>query len=246
MNLNPILSQASEWMGVFAVAMLAGTSARFARRPLVFRYGTRELTFSFSLFALILAAAILVYQFIRPPLFVAQDPTYPIGRLVLAAACLVPFILALILRGQPVRAIGWGGQTLRPSLIMGVALGLLALFLRGKAFTILNGIEAAQANALVYYLLLGLLEETIFRGYLQLRFVSTWGQWPGILVTTLLYSLWQLPRILAQPQTTETAVVQIAMTFVHGIVLGYLMHRTGNVLAPGIYHGISSWLGVLP
>ena len=125
-------------------------------------------------------------------------------------------------------------------------LNQLALFLRGKAFTILNGIEAAQANALVYYLLIGLVEETIFRGYLQLRFISSWGQWPAILVTALLYSLWQLPRILAQPQTTETAVVQVAMIFVHGIVLGYLMHRTGNVLAPGIYHGVSSWLGILP
>lgn len=245
MNLNPILSQASEWMGVFAVAMLAGTSARFARRPLVFRYGTREMTFSFSLFALILAVAILVYQFIRPPLFVEQDPNSPIGRLLLAVACLVPFVLALVLRGQPVRAIGWGGQTLRPALLMGVSLGLLSLFLRGKVFTILNGLDPAQANALAYWLLIGLAEETIFRGYLQLRFVSVWGSWPGILVTALLFSLWHVPRILSQPQAGETAVIQIAMTFVHGVVLGYLMHRTGHVLAPGIYSGISAWLSIL-
>lgn len=245
MNLNPILSQVSEWMGVFAVAMLAGTSARFVRRPLVFRYGTRELTFSFSLFALILAVAILVYQFIRPPFFLQQEPTYPIGHLVLAAASLAPFVLALALRGQPVRAIGWGAQTLRPALIMGVSLGLLALFLRGKVFTIINGLDAAQANALVYWLLIGLVEETIFRGYLQLRLVSTWGQWPGILVTALLYAVWHMPRILSQPQTTESAVLQIGLTFVQGIVLGYLMQRTGHVLAPGLYHGISEWLGIL-
>jgi membrane protease YdiL (CAAX protease family) len=245
LNLNPILSQASEWMGVIAVAMLAGVSARFFRRPLVFQYGTRELTFSFSLYALVLALSILLYLFLRPPLFVRDTAPIPLARLILAAVSLLPFVIALIARGQPVRAIGWGGLTLRPSLLMGVSLGLLALFLRGKVFSILNGIAPPQANALLFFLLLALIEETIFRGYIQLRLVSAWGQWSGILAAALLYSLWQIPRMMVQPQATESVVLHLGLAFVQGIILGYLMQRTGNVAAPGLYRGISEWLQVL-
>lgn len=245
MNLNPILSQLSEWMGVFAVAMLAGLSARFARRPIQFVYGTRELTYSFSLYALILAVAIFLYQFIRPPLFIQTDATAPLGRLVLAAACLIPFALAQVLRGQPARAIGWGGKTLRPALIMGAALGLLAIFLRGKVYVILNGLDSQQGAALMYWLLIALAEETIFRGYLHLRLVSTWGRWPGILITAALYSLWHLPRLLSQNPSMESAALAAGLTLVQGVILGYLMDRTGNVLAPSIYRGISEWLTVL-
>ena len=245
MNLNPILSQLSEWMGVFAVAMLAGLSARFARRPLQFVYGTRELTYSFSLYALILAAAVFLYQFARPALVAQPDASAPLGRLLLALGCLIPFVLALVLRAQPVRAIGWGGKTLRPALILGAALGLLAIFLRGKVFAVLGGLNGAQGAALVYWLLIALAEETIFRGYLHLRFVSTWGRWPGILITALLYSLWHLPRLLTQSTTTADALLAVGLAFVQGVVLSYLMDRTGNVVAPGIYRGISEWLAVL-
>lgn len=245
MELNAVLSQVSEWLGVFAVAMMAGASARFARRPLLFRYNRREVIFALSLFALVLAVSVLLYVFIRPPLFSAEQPARPLGRLLLALGAVVPFVIALLARGQPVRAIGWGGLTLRPSLLMGLALGLLAIILRGKSSALLSGLSAEQGSALLLWLLVALAEETIFRGYIHLRLVSAWGQWPGILATALLYATWQLPRLAAQSLPLETLALQGMLAFVHGVVLGYLMQRTGNVAAPGIYRGISEWLSVL-
>lgn len=241
MNLNPLLAQLSEWLGVIAVAILAGTSPRFQRRPLLFKFNRREVLISLGLFALILMLAFIVY----PVLQKALPGSLPTARLVIALLALLPFVVAMLVRGQPIRAIGWGTQTLRPSALVGLALAVLTLFLRGKAFT-LPKVGPNAWLALLLWLGICLAEETIFRGYIQLRLNSAWGTWKGILATTALYTLWRIPVSLALAQDTGTQITSLVLIFAQGLVLGYLMQKTGHVLAPGIYRAFSQWVALLP
>lgn len=239
MDVNSLIAQLSEWLGVVAVAMLAGISPRFQRRPLVFVYPRRELAVSFSLFALILA-----FSFIS-----VRNGWFQSGLLVhllaISALSLIPFALSLLVRKQPLRSAGWGRQTWRVSLYLGFALAILSIFLRGKIFAILRGVSGPETIALVFWLLISLAEESIFRGFLQLRLVSAWGAWRGIAVSGLLFALWQLPLKLALNLPPSSLLVSLGLVLIQGWVLGFLMHKSGHVLAPALYRAVSEWVILL-
>lgn len=238
MTITTLAAQLSEWLGVMAVSMLAGTSERFKRRPLAFVYQRRETLFALGLFALILVIAFVFYLILFPA-------GSTLHRLILAAVSLAPFLLAVRLRGQPARTAGWGMQRLRPAVLLGLALGVLAMFLRGKVFTLMGGTGDPRALDLLFLLGICLAEETIFRGYIQLRLVAVWGAWLGILVTAILFTLWQLPLKLVLGQTSTALLTSLGLAFGQGLVLGYLMHKSGHAAAPGIYRAFSEWLSLL-
>lgn len=240
MNFTPLLAQLSEWLGIVAVAMLAGTSARFLYRPIVFRYARREVVVTFSLFALV-----LVVEFIYYSVGGSSQPGLP-EHFIFAALSLAPFLLALRVRQQPIRSAGWGKQMLRPSLLLGLGLGLLSLFLRGKIFTIMHGISSTQAAALLFWLGISLAEETIFRGYIRLRLVSAFGQWPAIIISALLFTMWQIPMLLVTHLPIGTVSVSLVYALGQGLLLGFIAQKSQNVLAPALYRAFSQWLLLLP
>jgi membrane protease YdiL (CAAX protease family) len=234
-----LISQLSEWLGVVAVAMIAGTSDRFKRKPLVFRFARRELLYSFGLYTLILVLAFVYYYADKPSL----DNLLP--RLILAGISLVPFLLAVRFRQQPIRTIGWGMNRLRPALLLGLSLAVLSIFLRGKVFTLLGGKQETSFQSLLLFLGIALAEETIFRGYIQLRLVSAWGPWLGIAVTALLFAIWQLPLRLALGFSSDALLIGLGVALINGLVLGFVMHKSGHVLAPALYRAFSDWISLL-
>jgi membrane protease YdiL (CAAX protease family) len=241
MSTDLLVSQLSEWLGVVAVTMIAGTSERFKRKPLVFLYARRELMYSFGLYAVILALAFAYYYTDKPSL----DNLLP--RLILAGLSLVPFLLAQRFRKQPIRTIGWSMSMnrLRPALLLGFALAILSIFLRGKVFTLLGGKQTIDLQTLLMFLGIALAEETIFRGYIQLRLVSAWGPWLGVAVTALLFAIWQLPLRLALGFSSEALLIGLGIALVNGLVLGFVMHKSGHVLATAIYRAFSDWISLL-
>ncbi len=236
-NLTPFIAQVSEWLGVTAVAMLAGISPRFARKLLAFQYPRREVTVSLALFAACAAAAVIIYSFFPP----ARVELFPTARLMAGAACLFLTGMALRVRGQPVRSAGWGQQTLRPALLLGLALAVLALFLRGRIFTMARQIGQAEAVSLLIWLGICAAEETLFRGYLQLRLSAAWGVWKGTAAAAVLYALFQIPLRLYMGLEMQGVLLAVGLALLQGLVLGYLMQKSGNVLAGIIYRTISEW-----
>jgi membrane protease YdiL (CAAX protease family) len=161
--------------------------------------------------------------------------------MVLALICLILFILALVFRGQPLKSIGWGKANMRAGLVTGLLMVGLVVFLRGKFGTILNGISAQEGQMLVIWLLLALAEETIFRGYIQLRLESYFGQKWGWLAAAALYLLWQMPgRLWITPLAEMWPTLLI--TLVQALLLGWVMRKSGHVLAPALYRAASGWL----
>lgn len=243
MNNPVLLSLGIEWMGVVAVVMLAGASARFARRPLVFKYARREILYALGLFALVIVAALIIYALL-PPSSTTPD-LLPLPRLAAASLAALVYGLAVRLRGQPVRSIGWNPATLRPSVTLGLALALLAVFLRGRLFTVAGGLSTAQLNGLLVWAGIALAEETVFRGYIQQRLVSAWGKWPGIAAAALLFTLWQLPLKLALGLDAPALALGLLVVFVQGAVAGYAFDRSGHVLTSGMYRAFSEWISLL-
>lgn len=246
MDLKYWLGFLSEWLGVVAVVMIAGISPVLKNiRRIDFRYPKREATYALSLFALIY---LIGFQYFSNSIFdfLRNLAEYFGGselaqRMILAVVCLLPFLLAMILRGQPLKSVGWGKANLKTGSIIGLLLVMLVVFLRGKFTTLLHGVTPEQGNLLLVWVLLVLAEETIFRGYIQLRLTSYWGSTWGWLATVALYMLWQLPGRLWTLTFAEMWPT-LLISLIQALLLGWIMKKSGHVLAPALYRALAGWL----
>jgi membrane protease YdiL (CAAX protease family) len=245
LNINAILAIISEWLGVIAVTMILGLNPIFRRALVGFRYPRREGLVSFFLYVLILIFAFIFYSGSANPALIKsntpQDVLYQ--RLFLAGLSLIPFLLALTVRKQPIRSTGWSRQMLRPGFELGLALAFLTIFLRGKIYSLMGGVTPAEGYALLASAGLCLAEESIFRGYIQLRLCSWMGKWVGWVVTSLLFTVWQLPRLMLNPVNLP---INLALSLGQALVLGWISQRSGNVLVPVLYRTISEWIAFIP
>lgn len=83
----------------------------------------------------------------------------------------------------------------------------------------------------------GIGEELFFRGAMQQVLVMKLGTTAGILATSGVFALFHLPftrRVFTWP----------AMAFAAGVVLGYLLHWTGSLVAPMAAHGVVNAVGL--
>jgi membrane protease YdiL (CAAX protease family) len=246
--MNDQLSLLAELIGVVAVTMLLGMSPLFKRRPLAFQFPRREVIISFSLALLVGVSLWIVYSILPVAL-----PTVPKTFLfsttqllyqgLVALIIFTPFAAALVVRGQPWRSAGLGRQTLRPSLQLGLALAVITIFLRGKLYSILGGLSISEIYLLVAVLAIGFAEEFAFRGYIQPRLSGWMGERWGWVVTALVFTLCHIPGQLLVAKTTTPAALGISLLdlLVFGLVQGWVMRKSGNILAPALFHAIHLW-----
>mgnify|MGYP001021887684 FL=1 len=244
MDSRTLILAGSEVMGVIAVMLLAGLSKSVRERPLLgFKYPRRETVISLSLFSLLLALSILFYNGIipAPQTFVTVPPE--LWQQLVAGLIALLLVLALLyIRRQPIRSAGWNKTMLSPSLRLGLALAFLAVFLRGAIFSLMDGVSPAELSGLVVWLLLALAETTIFQGYIQLRLTSFFGDRFGWLAAAAVFLLWQLPRLLLQP---ETFWGRLGLAAVQAVLLSWLMKRSGHVAGIALYRAVSEWIWLL-
>lgn len=239
----------SEWLGAVAVAWLLSTSPRFQAPVLGFKYARRDGLVALSLYAVIFVFAVIFYS-TNPPVFpdplrLVPGPVHSqIQALMVAGACLLPFLIALAVRRQPVRSTGWNPKLLGAALQMGFAIAILTVFLRNQVMPLLGGLASDRFLPLLFALGISLAEETIFRGYIQLRLAWWLGPWVGIPLTAALSALWHLPAWY-NTLPLETTLILLVMTFLQALVLGWIMRKSGHVVAPALYRTVSIWIGFL-
>ncbi len=235
--MDQILLYLSEWIGSVAVAMIAGLSPKFRRTRLVFKYPQREGIVALGVFGVAMLMAVILASL---PAFSLAGLSKPLSdRLVIAVGGLIPVVVALYRRKQPVRSAGWSRDKLNGSFQLGVALAFLVIFLRGKFMTVLVSMTGPEAAMLGLLLVATLCEETLFRGYIQQRLAAWLGPNFGWLAASGLFLLWQLPRLLAVP---DQLLLTVIVTGVQSLVAGFIMQRSGHALSPAIYRAVSDWL----
>lgn len=239
-----LLLKLAETLGVIAVMMIAGTSQRLKFRPVEFKYPQREKKACILLSILILAAAVIFYLTpVGRGLFLGEESQSLPGRLVFTLICTAMMAFLLYSRRQPLTSAGWGAKpNLSIGLRVGIILTFLVIILRGKFNAILGGLSAADLQALLWLLLICLAEETIFRGYLQLRMDSWLGKPAGWLITSGLFVIWQIPRLLISPIDFW---INLAILAVQSVLAGWIMQKTGHAAAPALYRTISDWLTII-
>jgi membrane protease YdiL (CAAX protease family) len=269
--LTTLAAQLSEWMGAIAVAWMFGLSPRLQKPGIGFKYARRDGITALMMFLLILVLAFVLYT-VTPPFTLdfanampqaannlrpAPAPFENLGQsLLVAVLALASFGISLVMRKQPVRSMGWPRDLFMPALQMGFAIAILTIFLRNRVMDVLAGMQPAQLNLLLLAVGISLAEEMIFRGYIQLR-ISWWfgqlnslnkpawlAQWAGIGLTSLLFTLWHVPAWLNKVPL-ETELILAGLTFVQGLVLGWVMSKSKNVIAPALYRSISIWMNFL-
>ncbi len=227
-----------------ASAWIAFKSARFHYRPIGFVHTLRDAVVALSLWGLAFVLEICLVSGVLPVpasfnLSNLNNPLAQLGLQPLAAvAALVLVSVSMIYRRQPPKSAGWNRLTLRNGLLVGLALGFLTIFLRDRFNAVFSGLLPVQLNALWLVAAICLAEETVFRGFLQLRLEWWLGKPWGLLLTAGLFLVWRLPFYLAAPQTL---LPNILATLVQGLLLGWIMQISGNVASPAIYRIISMW-----
>lgn len=251
MEIRQILAFFSELIGALAVTMLLTINPKVRQHPrLEFKYPRREGILSLALFAGMFLLAVLVSGGqVKVIEILPQTGAGDLKSLYQnAAVALVGALIclaALVYRRQPIRSAGWNRPLLSASLQLGLAIAILTVFLHGKFTTLLKGVSADQGLALLLLLLLGLSEETIFRGYIHLRLSSWLGQTPGWLATAGLYAFWNLPRLIGRLPVDEL-LLTLGLLLLQGLLLGVMMQKGKHVLAPALYRAISGWIAFIP
>lgn len=236
----------TEWLGVIAVAWLLSATPRFRKQTVGFRYARRDGIVALTvggvlvLIGWIFASSSpgkMLWELIRLP-----EPARRLNPLfILAMISLVITLAALFLRGQPLKGAGWNTTNLRLGIQTGLALALLTIFLRNRVMDVLNGLSREEIAYLLVVLGIALAEETIFRGYVQMRLCWWLGERQGVLATAALNTLWRLPLLLA---SGAYIVLWLNLVIMIGqaILSGWLMQKTGSVLTTILYRTTSLWM----
>ncbi len=239
MEIRPLLLFISEWLGVVAVTWIASLSPRLKPKPIEFRYPRREGIISFSLFVFILIGSFLVFQRLPAP----EDAVAALWqRAAVAGVVLVIFLVAMLSRTQPLLSLGWRRERWGPLLRLSLALVFLTIFLRGKVAGIINGVSQEEGYAFFAWLGIALAEESVFRGYIQLRLSSWLGNRWGWVASAVLFTLYNIPRYILLPAELP---LRLGICLVQGLVLGWLMKKTLHTLPVFIYRVLSEWMAYL-
>ncbi len=246
MTTPEIIALLSQYLGVIAVTMLVTLNPRFKQHtPITFLFPKREAAAALIVTAGVFIIGFFIFSSPTPVPYVPLTdsiPTLDAAKQQLLAAGAGVFLVAAALtyRRQPIRSTGWNRALLMPALQLGLAIIMIVIFLSGKLTVLMDGISEDQSNALWIITLMALAEETVFRGYIQPRLESRWGKIAGWLLASVLFALWQIPRLLGEP--VNTILIGVGLGLAEGLLAGWMMQKSQHVLAPGLYRAIAGWL----
>jgi membrane protease YdiL (CAAX protease family) len=239
--MEALLPLIAEWVGVLGVVWLAGISPAFKYPPVGFKYPRREGLVALGLLALIFVFCLIQSAgWLRPVLTSDTPALQPVLlRLNIAVLSLLPFIVALLSRRQPLRSVVGARVMLGANVRLGLALAFLSIFLRGKFTSVMDGLTPDEYTMFIVSAGICLAEEFIFRGYIQLRMRSWLGETRGWIATALLFVLWQLPFWAA---SGDQLLLNLGLTVCQALILAVVAQRSKYILAPVFYRVISEWL----
>lgn len=152
---------------------------------------------------------------------------------------LLPMLIHIFYNGEKINTIGITSENFLKSLILGVLLigvyYLMKLKLYGNKeinITIYN---------LMYFLIVGIGEEILWRGYAQNRLIYKFGKLRGLLLTALIFSVIHIPqRIIVLGLDLKGVIMSIFFIMPISITLGYIAYKTKDIITSSILHTIAN------
>ncbi len=251
---------AAEWIGVIAVVLILSVSPVLKnRRPVQFTKPRQEGIGALSLVILILLFTTIFARVASVPFsgFVSFQPwdmelarldfpgelsvTNLVSLLGFFAVCVLPLIYFVRRKKQPWLSLGLKQQMISGGLQVGFALILVTIFLRGKLSPLIySEKEINQLYLLIACAISAFGEEIIFRGYLQPRLENWLGVPIGYGLAALFSAIWVVLPLLGIGWMV--LLVLFLYRLLVGLLLGWIIRRTGSIIPGWLYHTIHMWL----
>jgi membrane protease YdiL (CAAX protease family) len=166
-----------------------------------------------------------------------------IGQAIVWAVVLLPMYFGAKNDGLGWRDLQYRRGHLLSAFLMGTLVGGIFLVSAGAVKNLAVVLTKSGLFAAMQYLIVGFAEETLFRGYVQVRWVAALGWWPGFLLASAVMSLFHLPiLLLADHLTLLNALVEVIKIMPLSLLLGYALQKNGNIVAPAFIH---LWLNLI-
>ena len=141
-----------------------------------------------------------------------------------------------VIRKEWKRMLALGGTV---SVIFVAISGLLAPSLGGG----FAGFSATLPLGLAFYAIVGFSEEIVWRGYIQTRLAAYTDRLTGWIATSLLFAVvWHFPtEYYAQSGAVLPALAGTLTRVVPGLLFGYLMLKSQNIIPSAMFHTFWNW-----
>ncbi|PKM90982.1 MAG: hypothetical protein CVU87_00245 [Firmicutes bacterium HGW-Firmicutes-12] len=172
-------------------------------------------------------------------------------NMVLAILC----IWFILLRKQKITTIGFTKGNAVKSIILGSVLGVL-IVIGNNVINIVEGsqlapLQSIAKNFIYYMLVISLVEELIFRGYIQTRIYGLVKK-PilAIILGGILFMLIHIPFKMGQAKMGLFTYLQLnwitlIFTFIWHVIFDFLYRKYNTIYAPAIFHGLMDWANYL-
>lgn len=159
------------------------------------------------------------------------------GQLAANGIAAIPFVVMLGVRRQRLETVGIGRHNLAPAMLIAAVVSVGAAVINHKA-TVGFWLQQDTLWRLVAQLGVGVSEEAMFRGYLQLRWAA-WLKRSGWIAVAVICTLWHVPAALANSGTDTAAVgADILTVFAAALTFGFCMRLTENIAGLSLIHAI--------
>ncbi len=154
----------------------------------------------------------------------------------------LPMGVMLRLNREGVGSTGLTTRSLWKTVVVGLFLAATALSLGKGGIAALTNVKGQLPVMLLYFGTIGFGEELLFRGYLQTRMIAWLGQARGWVAASAVMALAHIPsRAIAEGMDLPQAVTSSAGLMLISMLCGFVMLRTGSVVAPTIFHAFLDW-----
>lgn len=156
----------------------------------------------------------------------------------------LPMALMIRLNGEKLKSIGFTRTNLWKATVIGLFLVPTTLFfVNGGPSSAFKFTDSHNLHSLIYFSFVGFGEEILFRGYLQNRLVAWLGHYQGWILTSVVFSLVHVPqRVVAQGMSIPHALVSSLVLIPVGLLMGFVMLRTGSVVPGSLFHTFVNWM----
>lgn len=169
-------------------------------------------------------------------------------NIISAVICLI----IIKVRKQKLSTVGFSMYKMKKSLILGSALGVMLLLASSILPNLLSGNQIISVkeffyNIFYYFIVIGLVEELIFRGYIQTRMYGLINKkTPAILVTAVLFMLMHIPFQMGKSNMGLLEFISnnanwLLLTGMWHIAFDFLYRKYNNILSGTIFHGFMNF-----